>query len=642
MLREKDIYKQYSQFLNMFLDKKLILFGGKGGVGKTTCAAATALHIASQGKKTLILSTDPAHSLSDSFEQKIGNTITNIKDNLDALEIDAASLLKTYKKRYGELIKQIADEGTFFSKGEIQEFFDLSLPGMDELMALVKIIDILGEGNYEVLILDTAPTGHTIRFLESPDVLTAYVKVLSEMRQKHKVVVSMMVGRYIKDKADEFLENMHKNVENIRSILQDATMTSFVIVTIPEAMSVYETEKLVQVLERHHIPIDTIVVNGMMQDYCAFCASRMHNQEQYIEEIMKKLGKYDIKEIPLFPYEIQGKQLETFSKHMFGEESESQPPKQQEPVEMPPGESLKIKHDLEFILFGGKGGVGKTSCAAAVALHESKHKKVLLFSTDPAHSLSDSFEQEIGDSITAINDNLDALEIDADKLLNALKERYKKEIHAFFSSVFKQSGSATIDAPYDRKVMEDLFDLRPPGIDEIMALQTMMELMKKKKYDLFILDTAPSGHTIRLLELPEIAEAWVRTLSEIVEKYPISFEIGDTLNDMLDTIKNVRKVLTNTEKTEFVIVTIPEAMGVLETQDVLERLHNLKMPTTYMIINKIIPATECNFCRSKRIEQSKYIKKLKELQLKIVPVELFEKEIKGEDLHTLSKVLFTP
>ncbi|MFH1317025.1 MAG: ArsA-related P-loop ATPase [Candidatus Woesearchaeota archaeon] len=200
----------------MMINNKLLIFGGKGGVGKTSCAAATAIYAASKGKKTLILSTDPAHSLSDSFEKEIGNKITRINENLevlrnpkgisetqgnkvssapkiakrflsapktqgflDALEIDAASLLKDYKTKYGDLIKQIANEGTFFSKEDIQEFFDLSLPGMDELMALVKIIDILEEDKYDLLILDTAPTGHTIRLLEMPQLLTSYVNVFA-------------------------------------------------------------------------------------------------------------------------------------------------------------------------------------------------------------------------------------------------------------------------------------------------------------------------------------------------------------------------------------------------------------------------------------------------------------------------------
>jgi arsenite/tail-anchored protein-transporting ATPase len=613
----------------MLINNKLLLFGGKGGVGKTTMAVATALHAAAQGKKTLVLSTDPAHSLSDSFNVQIGNKITKIKTNLDALEIDAAVLLEEYKKKYGDLIKQIADEGTFFSKDDIQQFFNLSLPGMDELMALLKIIDILAEKKYDLLILDTAPTGHTIRLLELPDVMTSYIKVLAEMRQKHRVVVKMMVGRYVLDKADEFINKMHHDVERLKVVLKESS-TQFVPVLIPEAMAVAETERLIMVLEKHNIPVEKIIVNGVMGKNCSFCKSRRQNQEKYLQGIKKKFSKYEIKEVPLFAQEIKGKNLDMLALVLSGGEYEL-PKLVVKKIRELKFDLLKIKPTTELLLFGGKGGVGKTSCAAAVALEESNKKKVLVFSTDPAHSLSDSFGVSIGNKITKINDNLSALEVDSYTLLNNLKKKYKKEIHDFFTSVFRPTTTATIDAPYDRRVMEDLFDLCPPGIDEIMALKTIMDLMQEKKYDLFILDTAPTGHTIRLLEMPKIAEEWVSTLLDIQEKYPISFEIGETLQEMLITIKKVRGLLADSSKSEFVVVTIPEAMSVLETEDLIANLNKLKVFVEYLIVNKMVHSSDCVFCSAKRNEQMKYVIQLQKLKLKMVGVELFEKEIQGKE-----------
>lgn len=621
------------------IDNHLLLFGGKGGVGKTSCAAATAIYAASQGKKTLIISTDPAHSLSDSLEKEIGDKIINIKENLDALEINAVSLLKEYKKKYSHLIKQIVEEGTFFSQGDIQDFFDLSLPGMDELMALLKVIDLLEENKYDLLILDTAPAGHTIRLLELPDLMTAYVKVLAEMRQKHQVVISMMTRRYVKDEADKFIEKMHQDVERIKAVLKDTKKTRFVPITIPEAMSILETERLMEVLKKYQMPIEELLVNGVMKENCAFCKARKLNQEKYLQEIKRKFSAYKINEIPLFPTEIKGKNLETLAKVLFGEKYQL-PPAPLQPAAKITFDKLTVKPSIEFLLFGGKGGVGKTSCAAAVALQESKQKKVLIFSTDPAHSLSDSFEIAIGNSITKIKENLDGLETDSYALLGELKKKYKKEIKEFFSSVFRTTTGATIDAPYDRKVMEDLFELAPPGIDEIMALKTMMERMEEKKYDLFILDTAPTGHTIRLLEMPEIAEEWVKTLLDIEEKYPIPFEIGEALQEMLSTIKKVREILINPKRTEFIIVTIPEAMALLETEDLVKSLKRMQVPVEHLIVNKIIPQNDCTFCQGKKAEQISYIKKFQELGLKTVGVGLFEKEVKGENLNRLRGSLF--
>lgn len=657
------------------LDKKLLLFGGKGGVGKTSCATATALHAAAQGKKVLVLSTDPAHSLADSFGVAIGDKVTKIKDNLDGLEIDAASLLVEYKKKYGELIKQIADEGTFFSKDDIQQFFDLSLPGMDELMALLKVIDILAEEKYDLLILDTAPTGHTIRLLELPDLMTSYIRVLAEMRRKHHVVVRMMTRKkYVKDQADLFIDKMHVDIERLKEVLKSSS-TQFIPVLIPEAMAINETERLMAVLEKFNVPVSEMIVNRVMVEKCDFCKKRKLSQEKYLAEIKKKFVKYKVKEVPLFANEIKGKSLEVLASILFNETRENQgfsgPQKSErflreyelpksiikKSVEKVSFNKLVVKESTEFLLFGGKGGVGKTSCAAATALEESRKKKVLVFSTDPAHSLSDSFGTQIGSKVTPINKNLSALEIDSYTLLNNLKKKYRKEIHDFFNSVFKPTTSATIDAPYDRKVMESLFDLCPPGIDEIMALKTMMDLMKpaqsgsrksdedfrgEGKYDLFILDTAPTGHTIRLLEMPEVAQQWVSTLLEIQEKYPLSFEIGETLQEMLETIKKVRVMLMDGKKSEFVIVSIPEAMSVLETQDLVSSLKRLKVTVEYLIINKIVPSSECGFCSAKRSEQLDYVKKLQELKLKLVGVELFEKEIQGmKVLEELTEKLFS-
>jgi arsenite/tail-anchored protein-transporting ATPase len=633
----------------MLLNKKLLLFGGKGGVGKTSCAAAMAIYAASQGKKVLVMSTDPAHSLSDSFGVEIDNKITNIKNNLDALEINASLLLDDYKKKYGELIKQIADEGTFFSKDEIGRFFDLSLPGMDELMALVKVIDILEEEKYDLLILDTAPTGHTIRLLELPDLLTSYVKVLAEMRMKHRVVVKMMAGRYVKDSADEFIDKMNNDILRIKSILKDKNKTNFIPVTIPEAMSVYETEKLVGVLESHSIPIEMLLINRVIEDNCDFCSSHRKDQDKYIKQINNKFSKYEIRQIPLFANEIREKSLELLSNIIFTD-GYSMPAFKEKDLGGPIGKvqvnfsKLKIDDKREFLLFGGKGGVGKTTIASATALKLSKDKKVLIFSTDPAHSLSDSFGVPIGDKVTTIQNNLDALEINAYALLNKFKQQYKKEITSLFNSILQPTKKAgfhgTIDAPYDRKVMEDLFDLCPPGIDEIMALKTMMDLMEANEYDVYILDTAPSGHTIRLLEMPEIAEEWLSTLSDIVDNYPVSMEISDTLDEMLNTIRKVRKILAS-DKTEFIVVTIAEAMSVHETKDLIGMLKKLNVLNDYLVINKIIPDNKCNFCSTKRFEQEEYIKQLSEFGLKTVGIESFDKELRGlQDSDKLSEMLF--
>jgi arsenite/tail-anchored protein-transporting ATPase len=621
------------------LDKKLILIGGKGGVGKTSISAAAALYSSKKGKKTLILSTDPAHSLSDSYDVAIGNKTTKINENLDALEIDASILLKDYMGKNSKFLKQIADDGTFFSTEEIEKFFDLSLPGMDEVMALIKITDILEENKYDLIVLDTAPTGHTIRLLELPGLMLGYVKLLAEMRQKHKVVVSMIAGRYTKDDADRFIDKLYMDMKKISELLKDTKKTKFIPITIPEDMSLQETGRLIQILERHKIPISEIMVNKITGEDCEFCNTRRKYQLNNVKNFKEKFKKYKIVEVPDLGNEIRGKNLDDFSDLIFN----GKPFKKQK--SNPKGTNiafsqLNIGEEVEIAFFGGKGGVGKTVCSAATALHLSKSKKVMIFSTDPAHSLSDCFNTPIGGNITKINENLDALEIDSMTLFNEIKLKYKTDIQKFFRSIFTKSKIGTIDAPYDRRVMEDLFDLAPPGIDEIMAMKIIMDMMKKKKYDLYILDTAPSGHTIRLLEMPQIAEGWVRTLFEIIDKYPVPIDIG-ALNDVLDTIIKLKEELSNPIRSEFVVVTIPEAMALFETEDLLKSLERLKVTVKNLVINKILPISSCNFCSIRRKEQDTYIKKLKGLKLNTSGIELLKDEAFGPELEKIQKFLFS-
>jgi len=199
-------------------DLKLILFGGKGGVGKTTMAASAALHLARANlnvKKILIVSTDPAHSLSDSFGMEIGDRVTPIPygavgsgqsaipnpqstiGSLYAHELDTSRLADRFKEKNGAVIRKLADRGTYFDQQDIANFFDLSLPGMDEVMAIIEIADLIRDETYDVLIVDTAPTGHTIRMLTLPGEMKKWIEVMDLMQHKHRYMSTQFSGRKI-------------------------------------------------------------------------------------------------------------------------------------------------------------------------------------------------------------------------------------------------------------------------------------------------------------------------------------------------------------------------------------------------------------------------------------------------------------
>ncbi|MFH1048958.1 MAG: ArsA family ATPase [Patescibacteria group bacterium] len=299
--------------LNGLLEKPLqfIIFGGKGGVGKTTMSAALALKFAEahKDKKILIFTTDPAPSLGDSFKQELSNEPAKISgiQNLWAMEIDAKVVLKEFKEKYGRDILDILRQGTYLEDKEAEEMFTLDIPGLDEIMGLKKITDFMESQEYDLYIVDTAPTGHTLRLLTLPDLLDNWIKFLAGLRWKYHYIIERASGRKRIESADKFLLEMKKTVKKVKSLLQDPIKTEFVVVTIAEAMGVAETEDLISSLEKSRIPSHYIIINNIFpKDGSEFAEARRENQDKYISKIKKKFSGYIITEVILQPTEIRG------------------------------------------------------------------------------------------------------------------------------------------------------------------------------------------------------------------------------------------------------------------------------------------------------------------------------------------------
>lgn len=296
--------------LNELLNKHLqfIMFGGKGGVGKTTMASAAALELAKENK-VLLFTTDPAPSLSDSFGQAIGSEPTAVAGtkNLFAMEIDARKVLEEFKKEYGSEILDILQQGTYLANEETEELFRLDIPGLDEVMSLKKITDFMENSDYQQYIVDTAPTGHTLRLLMLPELLDNWIKFLAGLRWKYHAMVRQFAREQRTDKADEFILEMKKTVKKVKALLQNPEKTEFVVVTIAEKMGVSETEDLIRNLEHMHIPSRHIIINNIFpQEETDFARMRRKTQERYIHEIKEKFSTHIITEVVLQPSEIQG------------------------------------------------------------------------------------------------------------------------------------------------------------------------------------------------------------------------------------------------------------------------------------------------------------------------------------------------
>jgi len=288
---------------------KLILFGGKGGVGKTTCASSTGFYLSSQGFKTLLISTDPAHSLSDSLGQVIGNEIKEVNGvkNLSALEISAEIALSKFKIKHEDQIKKILDTSTYLDQEDMDSAFSLPIPGIDEVMGFKTIIDLIEEGKFDKYIVDTAPTGHALRLLTLPELLNDWIKVMAKMRWKYRYMVESFSGKYNLDEGDDFLVEMKKTVNRIESLLRNGKACEFIAVTIPEDMAIQETRKLVDTLGKYEIKVRQLIINNVLgSGDCAFCKERRKEQLRYIDKIKKIFGFLKETIVSLEPREVKG------------------------------------------------------------------------------------------------------------------------------------------------------------------------------------------------------------------------------------------------------------------------------------------------------------------------------------------------
>jgi arsenite/tail-anchored protein-transporting ATPase len=300
----KDLLGQNLQF---------ILFGGKGGVGKTTMAAASAAYFARQFPKRrfLIFTTDPAPSLADSFDQSLSNDPQIISgiDNLFALEISAKKELAKFKKQYGKDIFDILAQGTYLSDEEVDQMFTLDIPGIDEVMGLKRIMDFMEDDAYDAYFLDTAPTGHTLRLLTLPDLLDDWIKFLASLRWKYHAMIKQFSRGTVKrvEQADTFLLEMKKTVKRVQKLLTDPKKTTFVMVTIPEAMAVAETKDLARDLKKDGIATSQVIINNIVpRDENAFLAKRRKTQDTYIKDIRKAFPAHVITEVELQAEDIRG------------------------------------------------------------------------------------------------------------------------------------------------------------------------------------------------------------------------------------------------------------------------------------------------------------------------------------------------
>ena len=319
---------KFEETIQNILDQKTlkwIFVGGKGGVGKTTVSSSLAILLSKFRSKVLIISTDPAHNLSDAFGQKLGKQPTQIKgyENLFGLELDPEKDINNIEK-----LNQILHIDDNKKKESLLSSMESSFPGIDEANNLRYIAKLLDNLDYDVVIFDTAPTGHTLRLLEMPNIIGKSLQKILELKIQFSSIIDTMggmLGNEFDQKVNKFFTNMNslkESLEKIAERFKDAEKTTFIAVCIPEFLSVYETERLIESLFKENIDIRNVIVNQVLMcenpDKCRMCKSRMKMQKKYLDRIEEMFEDFHITKVPLQKNEIRGpKNIENFSKFLI-------------------------------------------------------------------------------------------------------------------------------------------------------------------------------------------------------------------------------------------------------------------------------------------------------------------------------------
>lgn len=531
------------------LASRIIFVVGKGGVGKTTTAGALALAWADRGATTHLISTDPAHSLADLFQQ----LPQSCSDRLTVEEFDARTYADAFFRRVRPALVTLLEGGTYLDESEAAGFLDLSLPGIDEVMAALRLADLARIGDARIVV-DTAPTGHTLRLLGAASVLRSWVDAGRAMAQKAGTVASQLMRQPVRFPAEDVLDEIDDYATTFeRDVLRGS---SFVVVTRSGFVVDEETRRLEAALRARRAQIAaTISDRTMSPEHGIFVAP----------QLASTTGCAALRD-------------------WAGRLNENIATRAAETAAAGPGNAAAHLQALQarLVWVAGKGGVGKSTCAAALAMLLAETRHVRIVSTDPAGSLSEVFARAVTDRGARIHPRLTAVQIDAPARFEVMRRDYRAAVERVFAAFGLEAA-----AHLDRKVVESLFYFAPPGIDEIVALVEIMD--DAGDFDLTVIDSAPTGHFLRLLQMPEIALEWVHALMRLLVKNHAAGSLDALGHDLLAFSKRLRQLkldLSASETTAVFVVALAEPMVTAETQRLCEALDQAHIPVAAIILNR--------------------------------------------------------
>jgi arsenite-transporting ATPase len=623
----------------------LTVFLGKGGVGKTTISAAYALHRAMRDRKSsvLLLSTDPAHSLSDIFDQAFGDSPQKLrlasKARLDVWEVNAEKRFRTFLDQHKEALLSILEKGSIFSRSDLEPLLETTLPGMAEIAALLAMTDALDSGTYDHVVMDTAPVGHTLRLFALPQYFSNFLDIL-ELAASRDRLLAEHFGGAVQSAPNTLVENWRQMVEAIRAaLLRNAEIF---LVTTPEKFSLNESRRAVAALRSLSPDLDLagIVLNRAVpgSQRCPICGPRYAATRDALQFFRRHFpGKHIyIAEDAGAP--IMGTILRAFGDHVFAGKRFSWsglPKAKPKEIRLQRLDWPIMDRSLSMVL--GKGGVGKTTISAALGFNTRRRSSapVDICSVDPAPSLDDIFQSDISDEPHPVlgDPKFRASEMDSVAVFQAWARRVKETID---QATTAEVSSIHVDLWFERQFFTRLLESVPPGVDEILAVLRVVDLVRRRSSRVLI-DMAPTGHALDLLRTPDRILVWTRLLLKSLAHHrtlALAGDAGVKIAELGKGVRDLSKFLKNPRETRVYVVMLPEALPDRQTERLIAELSKLRLSTGAIFVNRVLfkeDVTNCRRCLRRRQWQLKTLGRLsaRYSQIPIYVVRNFPDEIAG-------------
>ncbi len=600
---------------------KYMFFSGKGGTGKTTMAATTAVYNAGLGKKTLIVSTDPASNLSDIFECLIGHQISEISNNLFAMEIDPDKAAEEFREGVIGPMRGIFPEDIM---QVMEEQFRSSCT--TEIAAFDRFTDFLTNNDFDLIVFDTAPTGHTVRLLELPVDWSKYMEESKNNQSQAKLgPVSAIQGA--KEKYDKAI-----------AVLRNQDTTEFYFVVRPEKTAIMETKRAQDELKALSINNFKLIINGIIpyeEARTEQYAKLVTMQQKYLEMIKKTFPNPTTK-VYMQSGEIKG--LANFNKlaGIVFEGKKEQVTSKYHEVKSFKGfaeshifeEMIALKKDRRIIIFTGKGGVGKTVTACATAVHLAKKGfKTLLVTTDPAAHIAYVLDDEVYDRVLPVMsvNHLFAARIDQ-----------KIVVQDYKAGIIANAEKSGYSNDMITAIKEEL---ESPCTEEMAVFEVFSDLISNEQFEYVVFDTAPTGHTLRLLELPYDYAKQVEMLVNI--KKDSSQETSEAKEKLQKLVAKIKDKNSCT----FLLVFYPEYTPIFESKRTYDDLKEAGINIQGVIANNILnlKGDTSEFHQNRYNMQQHYLYVAEEqFKLPMLKISMFDEEIIGlEKLIQIEKELFS-